>query len=138
VYNAVLRVKNAATQLLRPGTLLADYHKEVGRIMESELIGLGLIDKNDVAKQDPERPLYKKYFMHGTSHFLGLDVHDVGLWNEPIAEDMIFTVEPGIYIREEKLGIRLENNILVTRDNPVDLFADIPVEAEAVEELMGR
>ena len=138
VYNAVLRVKNAATQLLRPGTLLADYHKEVGKIMESELIGLGLLDKTDVAKQDPERPLYKKYFMHGTSHFLGLDVHDVGLWNEMIQPDMVFTVEPGIYIREEKLGIRLENNILVTRDNPIDLFADIPVEAEAVEELMNR
>lgn len=138
VYNAVLRVKNAATQLLRPGTLLADYHKEVGKIMESELIGLGLLDKTDVAKQDPERPLYKKYFMHGTSHFLGLDVHDVGLWNEMIQPDMVFTVEPGIYIREEKLGIRLENNILVTRENPIDLFAEIPVEAEAVEELMSR
>ncbi|MBL8009666.1 MAG: Xaa-Pro dipeptidase, partial [Flavobacteriales bacterium] len=138
VYNAVLRVKNEVTQLLRPGTLLADYHKEVGKIMERELIGLGLLDKTDVAKQDPERPLYKKYFMHGTSHFLGLDVHDVGLWNEMIQPDMVFTVEPGIYIREEKLGIRLENNILVTRDNPVDLFADIPVEAEAVEELMSR
>jgi len=138
VYNAVLRVKNEATQLLRPGTLLADYHKEVGKIMESELIGLGLIEKNDVAKQDPEKPLYKKYFMHGTSHFLGLDVHDVGLWNEMIQPDMVFTVEPGIYIREEKLGIRLENNILVTRDNPIDLFADIPVEADAVEEMMNR
>lgn len=138
VYDAVLRVKNAATQLLRPGTLLADYHREVGRIMESELIGLGLLDKHDVAKQDPERPLYKKYFMHGTSHFLGLDVHDVGLWNEMIQPDMVFTVEPGIYIREEKLGIRLENNILVTRDTPIDLFANIPVEAEAVEALMAR
>ena len=135
VYNAVLRVKNEATQLLRPGTMLADYHKEVGRIMESELIGLGLLDKHDVAKQDPERPLYKKYFMHGTSHFLGLDVHDVGLWTEPIAEGMVFTVEPGIYIREEKLGIRLENDVLVTKDGQDDLFRDIPVEAEAVEEL---
>ena len=138
VYNAVLRVKNEATQLLRPGTMLADYHKEVGKIMESELIGLKLIDKSDVAKQDPERPLYKKYFMHGTSHFLGLDVHDVGLWNEMIQPDMVFTVEPGIYIREEKLGIRLENNILTTRDNPIDLFAEIPVEADAVEAMMNR
>lgn len=137
VYNAVLRVKNEATQLLRPGTLLADYHKEVGKIMESELIGLGLLDKNDVAKQDAERPLYKKYFMHGTSHFLGLDVHDVGLWNEMIQPDMVFTVEPGIYIREEKLGIRLENNILVTRDNPIDLFKDIPVEADEIEGMMA-
>ena len=138
VYSAVHRGQRAATTLLRPGTLLADYHREVGRIMESELIGLGLLDKHDVAKQDPERPLYKKYFMHGTSHFLGLDVHDVGLWNAPIAEGMVFTVEPGIYIREEKLGIRLENNILVTKDGQDDLFKDIPVEAEAVEELMNR
>ncbi len=137
VYDAVLRVKNEATQLLRPGTLLNDYHKEVGKIMESELIGLGLLDREDVKKQDPDRPLYKKYFMHGTSHFLGLDVHDVGLWHEPIAEDMVFTVEPGIYIREENLGIRLENNILVTKDEPVDLFAAIPVEAEAIEEMMA-
>ncbi len=138
VYNAVLRVKNEATALLRPGTILADYHKEVGRIMESELIGLGLLDKTDVKNQDPEKPLYKKYFMHGTSHFLGLDVHDVGLWNQPIAEGMVFTVEPGIYIREEKLGIRLENDVLVTSGAPDDLFKDIPVEAEAVEELMNR
>jgi Xaa-Pro aminopeptidase len=138
VYNAVLRVKNEATSLLRPGTILAEYHKEVGRIMESELIGLGLLDKTDVKHQDPEKPLYKKYFMHGTSHFLGLDVHDVGLWNQPIAEGMVFTVEPGIYIREEKLGIRLENDVLVTSGAPDDLFKDIPVEAEAVEELMHR
>lgn len=138
VYNAVLRVQRASIQLLRPGVMLADYHKEVGTLMEQELIGLGLLDKSDVAKQDPEKPLYKKYFMHGTSHFLGLDVHDVGLWHEPIAEDMIFTVEPGIYIPEEKLGIRLENNILVGKDGNTDLFKDIPIEAEEVEELMSR
>jgi Xaa-Pro aminopeptidase len=137
VYNAVLRVQKEATQLLRPGVMLADYHKEVGRIMENELIGLGLLDKHDVAKQDPERPLYKKYFMHGTSHFLGLDVHDVGLWNEMIQPDMIFTVEPGIYIREEKLGIRIENNILTTRDNPIDLFDAIPREVEQIEAMMA-
>ncbi|MCB0769495.1 MAG: aminopeptidase P family protein [Flavobacteriales bacterium] len=138
VYNAVLNVKNEATKLLRPGTMLADYHKEVGKLMESELIGLGLLDKTDVKNQDPDSPLYKKYFMHGTSHFIGLDVHDVGLWNEPIQEGMCFTVEPGIYIREENLGIRLENDILVTKDGQDDLFDDIPVEADAVEELMNR
>lgn len=137
VYNAVLRVQKEATALLRPGVMLADYHKEVGRIMEGELIGLGLLDKADVAKQDPERPLYKKYFMHGTSHFLGLDVHDVGLWTEMIQPDMVFTVEPGIYIREEKLGIRIENNILTTRDNPIDLFDAIPREVEEIEALMA-
>jgi Xaa-Pro aminopeptidase len=137
VYDAVLRVQREATQLLRPGTMLADYHREVGRIMESELIGLGLLNKHEVAKQDPERPLYKRYFMHGTSHFLGLDVHDVGLWHEPIAEDMVFTVEPGIYIPEEKLGIRLENNIVVGRDGNTDLFAEIPIDAEEIEALMA-
>lgn len=138
VYNAVLRVQRASIQLLRPGTLLAEYHKEVGRIMEGELIGLGLLDKAEVAKQSPDRPLYKKYFMHGNSHFLGLDVHDVGLWNEPITEDMIFTVEPGIYIPAEKLGIRLENNILIGKDRNTDLFDNIPIEVDAVEELMSR
>jgi Xaa-Pro aminopeptidase len=138
VYNAVLNVKNEATKLLRPGTMLADYHKEVGKLMESELIGLGLLDKTDVKNQNPDAPAYKKYFMHGTSHFIGLDVHDVGLWNEPIKEGMCFTVEPGIYIREENLGIRLENDILVTKNGQDDLFKDIPVEADAVEELMNR
>jgi Xaa-Pro aminopeptidase len=138
VYNAVLRVKTEATKLLRPGTMLADYHKEVGKLMESELIGLKLIDKHDVAKQEPSNPAYKKYFMHGTSHFIGLDVHDVGLWSEPIQENMAFTVEPGIYIREESLGIRLENDIIVTADGHRDLFKDIPIEAEAIEEAMAQ
>ncbi|MBX2973891.1 MAG: aminopeptidase P family protein [Flavobacteriales bacterium] len=137
VYNAVLRVQREAFKLLRPGVMMADYHKEVGRIMEGELINLGLLDKAEVAKQDPERPLYKKYFMHGTSHFLGLDVHDVGLWNEPIAEGMVFTVEPGIYIPAEKLGIRLENNILIGKDGNTDLFANIPIEAEEIEGMMA-
>lgn len=137
VYNAVLRVQKAATQLLMPGTYLNDYHKKVGELMEKELIGLGLLDKDAVAKQDPEKPLYKKYFMHGTSHFLGLDVHDVGLWTEPIEENMVFTVEPGIYIPEEKLGIRIENNIVVHKDGPIDLFKDIPREVEEIEALMA-
>ena len=138
VYNAVLRVQKEATKLLLPGVFLSDYHKQVGSIMEKELIGLGLLDKNEVTKQDPEKPLYKKYFMHGTSHFLGLDVHDVGLWHEPIAEGMVFTVEPGIYIREEKLGIRIENNIVVTKDGQIDLFKDIPREVDEIEALMAK
>ncbi len=138
VYNAVLNVQKEATKLLLPGVFLADYHKQVGAIMEKELIGLGLLDKDAVAKQDPEKPLYKKYFMHGTSHFLGLDVHDVGLWHEPIVEGMVFTVEPGIYILEENLGIRIENNILVTRNGQDDLFKDIPREVEEIEALMAQ
>lgn len=137
VYNAVLRVMKAATNMLRPGTILAEYHKEVGLLMQSELMGLGLIDQHDIDKQDPKNPAYRKYFMHGTSHFLGLDVHDVGLWDQPMTEGMVFTCEPGIYIREENLGIRLENDILVSKDNPIDLMKNIPLEAEEIEALMN-
>ncbi|WP_019990020.1 aminopeptidase P N-terminal domain-containing protein [Rudanella lutea] len=137
VYDAVLRVMREATQMLRPGNLWDEYHREVGKIMESELIGLGLLDKNEVAKQDPEAPLYKKYFMHGTSHFLGLDVHDVGNKYRRFEPGMVFTCEPGIYIREEGLGIRLENNILITEDGNLDLMAQIPVEADEIETLMN-
>ena len=137
VYNAVLRVMKAATEMLRPGTMLAEYHKEVGLIMQSELLGLGLISQHEIDKQDPKNPAYKKYFMHGTSHFLGLDVHDVGLWEKPMVKGMVFTCEPGIYIREESLGIRLENDILVTNDKPFDLMQNIPLEAEEIESLMN-
>ncbi len=136
VYDAVLRVMRAGVQLLRPGTLLADYHREVGKIMEEELVGLNLLTRDDIRNQNPASPAYKKYFMHGTSHFLGLDVHDVGLWHKPIQPGMVFTCEPGIYIREESLGIRIENNILVTDSNPRDLMANIPIEAEEIEALM--
>ena len=137
VYNAVLKVMKAAANMLRPGTILAEYHAEVGLIMQSELLGLGLISQHDIDKQDPSNPVYKKYFMHGTSHFLGLDVHDVGLWEKPIEKGMVFTCEPGIYIREENLGIRLENDILVTDDNPLDLMQSIPIETEEIESLMN-
>ncbi|HIG32162.1 MAG TPA: M24 family metallopeptidase [Flavobacteriales bacterium] len=137
VYNAVLRVMKEATNMLRPGTIIAEYHKEVGKLMESELITLGLLDKHDVQKQDPENPLFREYFMHGTSHYLGLDVHDVGDFKAPMKEGMVFTCEPGIYILEEELGIRLENDILVTNDKPFDLMGNIPIEAEEIEDLMN-
>ena len=137
VYTAVFRVMKQATNMLRPGTIMADYHKEVGKIMESELIQLGLLDKYDVQKQDTKNPLYKKYFMHGTSHYLGLDVHDVGSIETPMQEGMVFTCEPGIYILEEALGIRLENDILITKDNPFDLMGNIPIELEEIEDLMN-
>jgi Xaa-Pro aminopeptidase len=136
VYNAVLRVMRQATKMLVPGNAIEKYHAEVGLIMEQELIGLGLLDKNEVKNQNPEMPLYKKYFMHGTSHFLGLDVHDVGNKYEPMRAGMVFTCEPGIYIPEENLGIRLENDILLTTKAPIDLMAAIPVEVEDVEEAM--
>ncbi len=137
VYDAVLRVMREATKLLVTGNLWDDYHKEVGKIMESELIGLGLLDREAVANQDPDAPLYKKYFMHGTSHFLGLDVHDVGSKYRPFEASMIFTCEPGIYIPEEGLGIRLENNILITDSGNLDLMAHIPIEADEIESLMN-
>jgi len=138
VYDAVLRVHRSASDILRPGVNIQDYHKEVGKIMEWELIQLGLLDKTDVANQDPTQPLYKKYFMHGTSHHLGLDVHDVGTMYEPIVPGMVFTVEPGIYIPEEGLGIRLENNIVIQDNGFLDLMENIPIEAEEIEELMNR
>jgi Xaa-Pro aminopeptidase len=138
VYNSVLHVKNEAQKLLVPGTIMAEYHQEVGRIMEAELIKLKLIDATDVKNQNPDWPAYKKYFMHGTSHFLGLDTHDVGLWNEPIQAGMVFTCEPGIYIPEEGLGIRLEDDLVVQANgSPFNLMANIPLEADHIEELMN-
>lgn len=136
VYNAVLRVFRACCQMLRPGVIIHDYQKEVGKLMESELIGLGLLKREDIEKQDPDKPLFKKYFPHGTSHHLGLDVHDVGNTWKPIQPGMVFTVEPGIYIREEKLGVRLENNIVIGKDKNIDLMAGIPIEADEIEALM--
>jgi Xaa-Pro aminopeptidase len=137
VYHAVLRVMKGAVELLRPGTVIPEYHKEVGKIMESELVGLGLIDKTDIKNQDPKNPAYKKYFMHGTSHHLGLDVHDIGNIYRKIEKNMVFTIEPGIYIREENLGIRLENNIVVQEEGMKDLMKNIPLELEEIEELMN-
>ncbi|MEY3198605.1 MAG: hypothetical protein RJA13_563 [Bacteroidota bacterium] len=137
VYNAVLHVKKEAEKLLVPGTMMAEYHKEVGLLMENQLLGLGLIDKTDIKNQKAEWPAYKKYFMHGTSHFIGLDTHDVGLWNEPIQAGMVFTCEPGIYIPEEGLGIRLEDDLVVQASGqPFNLMKDIPLEAAEIEDLM--
>ncbi len=138
VYNAVLRVKVEATNMLRPGTVVGKFNQEVGKVMERELLTLGLLDKTDIKNQDKDNLAYKKYFMHGTSHFLGLDVHDVGNFHTPITEGMIFTVEPGIYIREEGLGIRLEDNIIIQRDGHLNLMKNIPLEADEIETLMNE
>tara|TARA_X000000950_G_scaffold71464_2_gene88608 strand:+ start:1870 stop:3159 length:1290 start_codon:yes stop_codon:yes gene_type:complete len=137
VYNAVLSVMRGAMNLLKPGVSLHDYHVQVGELMTKELLDLGLITADEVANHNPAWPAYKKYFMHGTSHFIGLDVHDVGHWHEPIQAGQVFTVEPGIYIREENLGIRLENDILITEDGYVDLMAHIPLEADDIEAMMA-
>ena len=137
VYNSVYSVMQDAMKLLKPGVILHEYHKEVGELMTKQLLDLKLIDKHDVEKQNPAWPAYKKYFMHGTSHFIGLDVHDVGLWHEPIQEGNVFTVEPGIYIREENLGIRLENDIVIKKDGFLDLMSHIPLEADEIEDAMN-
>jgi Xaa-Pro aminopeptidase len=137
VYDAVLRVMRAASTLIVAGAIWNDFHDEVGKIMTDELIGLGLLDKHDVAKQDPKMPAYKKYFMHGTSHHLGLDVHDFASRYKAFEIGNILTCEPGIYIPEEGLGIRIENNILITADGNIDLMADIPVEPEHIEAIMN-
>ena len=138
MYDAVLRVKNKATRLLVPGTLWKDFHIEVGKIMTDELLGLGLLDKVDVQNQTAEKPAYKKYFMHGTSHHLGLDTHDYGLLDQPMKPNMVFTVEPGIYIPEEGFGVRLEDDVVVQENgSPLNLMKNIPIEAEEIETLMN-
>jgi Xaa-Pro aminopeptidase len=138
VYNAVLRVMRAATAMLVPGNTIEQYHKEVGYVMERELVSLGLLTETEVKNQNPSAPAYKKYFMHGTSHFLGLDVHDIGDRYAPMQAGMVFTCEPGIYIPQEGLGIRIENDILLTEKGPIDLMATIPIEVDEIEALMAK
>ncbi len=138
VYNAVNSVKSEATKLLVPGTIWKDYHEEVGKIMTSELLKLGLLDKADVQNEDPKWPAYKRYFMHGTSHHIGLDTHDYGLLHKPMTANMVFTVEPGIYIPEEGFGIRLEDDVVVQKQGePFNLMQNIPIEADEIEDLMN-
>ena len=138
VYQAVLNVKNQATKLLVPGTMWDAYHVEVGKLMTSELLGLGLIDKVDVQNEDSKWPAYKKYFMHGTSHHMGLDTHDFGALKSPMQANMVFTVEPGIYIPEENMGIRLEDDVVIqAKGSPVNLMQNIPIEIDEIEALMN-
>ncbi len=135
-YEAVLRVQKAAIQLMNPGIAINQINTEVNLLMEKEMIKLGLFSYDDVKEQPKEAPMYMKYFMHGTSHFIGLDVHDVGTKYLTLEPGMVITCEPGLYLREEKLGIRIENDILVTNDGPVDLTKDIPREVADIEILM--
>jgi len=137
VYDAVLRVQRAAIPMLRPGNTLKAYHEAVGTLMEGELIRLGLLDAEAVRQQDKAAPLYRTYFMHGTSHHLGLDVHDLGHADRPFEPGMVFTCEPGIYIREEGIGIRIENDVLIRDQETVDLMRSVPVEADEIEALMA-
>ena len=138
VYNAVLRIMKESTKLLVAGNTLQEYNNEVRALIERELLKLKLISKTDISREDPKNPAFRKYFMHGISHFMGLDVHDLGNRKQPFQEGMIFTCEPGIYIPEEKLGIRIENDILITAKGPKDLMKKIPVEVEEIEELMNK
>ncbi len=137
VYNAVLRVFRASCDFLRPGVYQKDWNKHAGELMTKELVDLKLLKMKDVKKQDPEKPLYKKYFMHGLGHHLGLDVHDVGPGTKPVEVGNVFTVEPGLYIREENLGVRLENDIVIGKSKNTDLMAGIPIEADEIEALMA-
>lgn len=137
VYDAVLDSMNFAKSIMRPGILMEAYSKEVGLYIQGKLVDLKLIDKKDIKNQNPDWPAYKKYFMHGTSHHLGLDVHDLGNRYAPMAEGMVFTIEPGIYIPEENLGIRLENDVVVTDGAPLDLMETIPLEADEIETYMN-
>jgi Xaa-Pro aminopeptidase len=138
LYKIILKVQQLAIQQMFPGNTMEKYNTFVNNEMEKEMIRIGLLDEEAVKKQDPDSPLFKKYFMHGTAHHLGLDVHDVIHKYEPFKSGMVFTCEPGIYIREEGIGVRLENNILITENGPVDLSAEIPVEIEEIEALMGQ
>jgi Xaa-Pro aminopeptidase len=138
VYNAVLKVQRGSADFLRPGVTQKEWREHTIELMEVELIGLGLIDAAEAKKQDPnDRKLVKKYYMHGIGHHLGLDVHDVGDLHEPVKEGMVFTVEPGIYIREENLGVRLEDDIVIGKEENVNLFKNIPIEVDEIEELMN-
>ncbi len=137
IYNAVLRVMRASISAAKVGTLHRDWQKNAQLHMNEELLSLGLLKKSDIRRQTEDNLACRKYFMHGLGHVLGLDVHDVGLMHEPFAPGWVLTVEPGIYIPEEGIGIRLENDIVVTDEGAVDLMAHIPVEAEEIEDLMA-
>lgn len=138
VYNAVLRIHRQAMKLLRPDVVYFDYQKEIEKLMEAELLKLKLIDKTDIKKQSPDNPAFRKYFYHGTSHMLGLDVHDVGNMHDKVQVGSVWTIEPGIYIKEEKFGIRLENNVVIGKNKNHDLMSNIPIEVEEIEEIMNK
>lgn len=138
VYNAVLRVLRASSLALVPGKKIKDWQKEGEQMIEKELVDLGLLTMREIKRQDPDNPAFKKYFMHGLGHPLGLDVHDVGLTTKPMEPGWVMTVEPGIYIPKESLAVRLENDVVVGESANVDLLAGIPIETDEIEDLMNR
>lgn len=138
VYNAVLDVHNFAKGILKPGISIMDYTKRVNDETEKQCLKLGLISKADIKNQDPDNPAYRKYFYHGVSHHLGIDVHDVGTRVLPVKAGMLFTVEPGLYIEEERIGVRIENNIWLTKTGHIDLMKNIPITVEEIEAAMKK
>lgn len=136
VYNAVLYCLKEGSKLLKPGAVSATYEKEMARLVEEQLIKLGLLRVEDIKSQDPDNPLYKKYFMHGTAHHIGLDVHDVGLYTRPFEAGMVLTCEPGIYVPEEGIGCRLENDYLITENGNINLTAAMPIEIDEIEAII--
>lgn len=138
VYKAVLHIQREAFKMLTPSVGYFDFQKEIEKLMESELLKLKLISKTDIKNQKEENPAHKKYFYHGTSHMLGLDVHDVGNMHDKVQVGSVWTIEPGIYIKEEKFGIRLENNVVIGKNENIDLMKTIPIEAEEIESLMNQ
>jgi Xaa-Pro aminopeptidase len=136
VYQAVLTCLEQGSKLLKPGVISAEYEEQMAKLVENELVHLGLLTAKDIAAQDPEKPLYKKYFMHGTAHHIGLDVHDVGLYSRPFESGMVLTCEPGIYIPEEGIGCRLENDYLITEYGNTNLTAKMPIAIKDIERLM--
>jgi len=138
VYNACLHLHNYAKSLLKPGVTIVDYHKKVGQEANQVFLKIGLLKKSDIKNETAEQPAYWKYLYHGISHHLGLDVHDLGTRTEPIRQGMVFTVEPGIYIEEEQMGIRIENNVWITRNGNKDLMSKIPITVEDIEAIMKK
>ena len=138
VYNACLAVHNHGKKILKPGLMFPDYVKSINEEMEKQLLKIGLLSKADIKNQDPENPAFKKYFYHGVTHFLGLVVHDIGSYTDAVKDGMLFTIEPGIYIEEEQMGIRIENNIWITKNGNIDLFKGVPITVEEIEAEMKK
>jgi Xaa-Pro aminopeptidase len=138
VYNACLHLHNYAKDLLKPGVSIVDYTEKIGEEATQQFLKIGLLKKTDVKNEDPENRAYRKYLYHGISHHLGIDVHDLGTRTEPIKAGMVFTIEPGIYIEEEQMGVRIENNVWITRSGNKDLMKNIPITTEEIEALMKK
>jgi Xaa-Pro aminopeptidase len=138
VYNACLHLHNFAKSLLKPGISIVDYTEKVGEEATQQFLKIGLLKKTEVKNEDPENRAYRKYLYHGISHHLGIDVHDLGTKTEPIKAGMLFTVEPGIYIEQEGMGVRIENNVWITKRGNIDLFKGIPITVEEIEAVMKK